>query len=123
MSEFKTIIIGRVGRDAELRETSTGKKVSKFSVATNPYGEKTIWVDVSSWGKRAENDAKYVRKGMLVKCEGELQSDANGRPRSYEKDGQTFVSNFELTAFDVRYLTKPEVTDTPQPDSTDEIPF
>lgn len=122
--EFKTTIIGRVGRDAELKEVAGGKKVASYSVATSPSKDKTVWVKVTVWDKRAEIDAQYVKKGMLVKCEGTLQSDDNGLPRTYQKDGTTIASNFELTAYDVKYLSKSEATAQPAEEKTvEEIPF
>ena len=122
--EFKTTIIGRVGRDAELKEVAGGKKVASYSVATNPTKDKTVWVKVTVWDKRAEIDAQYVKKGMLVKCEGTLQSDDQGMPRTYQKDGVTHASNFELTAFDVKYLSKAEGTNQPAEEKqVEEIPF
>ena len=105
---FQTRIIGRVGRDPEVRDVN-GKKITTYSVATNPTKDKTVWVKVTVWDKRADLDAQYVKKGMLIECEGTLQSDDNGYPRSYtDKEGNMKVSNFELTAYQVRYLSKGE---------------
>lgn len=131
--EFKTIVIGRVGRDAELKFTKDGKAVCSYSVATNPQKDKTVWVKVTTWDKRAELDGQYVKKGMLVKVEGTLQSDENGKPRTYQdSSGTTLASNFELTGFDVKYLSKPESNGVTQESTqptfefnteTEDIPF
>lgn len=106
---FSTRIIGRVAKDAELKDAGS-HKVCKFSVATNPtFGKdkKTVWVNVTTWDKKAEIDAQYVKKGMMVYCEGTLQSDDNGKPRTYTQGGETKVSGFEMTANTVLFLSKP----------------
>jgi single stranded DNA-binding protein len=122
--ELKVMIIGRVGRDAELKEVTGGKKVCSYNVATNPTKDKTVWFKVTTWDRRAEIDAMYVKKGMLVKCEGTLQSDENGLPRTYTKDGNTIASNFEMTAYDVKYLSKVESAEqAPAMEKVEEIPF
>ncbi len=84
------IIVGNVGRDAEMRYTPSGAAVASFSVATNRQytassGEKikeTVWFRVSAWGKQAEVCNQYVKKGMKVLVEGRLTADpATGGPR------------------------------------------
>lgn len=77
---------GNLGKDAELRHTKDGDPVSGFSVAVKSgFGknEKTIWVDCSLWGKRAEALAPYLKKGGQVAVSGELQT------REYE--GKTYI--------------------------------
>jgi single-strand DNA-binding protein len=91
MSLNKVMIIGRVGKDPELKYTAGGAAVAKFSVATSKrwkdqqgqQQEKTEWHNIDCWGKLAENViAKYVKKGSQIFVEGELQTqnwdDANG---------------------------------------------
>lgn len=104
-----TIIIGRVGKDPEMRYTPTGKPVTNFSVATSSkYGDKeqTIWFRVSTWNKQAEACNQYVRKGMLVMVEGRLNADENGNPKVFTKQDGSAGSNFELTAQNVKFLSK-----------------
>lgn len=105
----RTIIIGRVGKDPEMRYTPTGKPVTNFSVATSSkYGdnEKTTWFRVSTWNKQAEACNQYVRKGMLVMVEGTLNADENGNPKVFQKQDGSAGSSFELTAQNVRFLSK-----------------
>ncbi|MCL4535568.1 MAG: single-stranded DNA-binding protein [Bacteroidetes bacterium] len=87
----KVMIIGRVGRDPEMRYTPSGTPVASFSVATNwrrrtPEGEskeETEWFNVVAWNRQAEFANQYIRKGGLVYVEGRLQT------RSWEgQDGQ-----------------------------------
>lgn len=104
-----TIIIGRVGKDPEMRYTPTGKPVTNFSVATSSkYGdnEKTTWFRVSTWNKQAEACNQYVRKGMLVMVEGTLNADENGNPKVFQKQDGSAGSSFELTAQNVKFLSK-----------------
>ena len=68
-------IVGRVGRDPEIRFTNDGKAVATFSVATD-YGrddnKKTSWHNVCAFGSLAENICKSVSKGTRVIVSGRL---------------------------------------------------
>lgn len=113
-------IIGRVGRDSEMKYTASGQAVTNFSVAvskkwTDKEGEKrerTTWFRVSTWGKTAENCNQYVKKGMLVKCDGELIGDEGGNPRTYTKQDGTAGASFELNAHNVLFLSRVESADS-----------
>lgn len=87
----KVQLIGNVGNTPEIVTLESGKKLAKFSIATNESyknakGEKitdTQWHHVVAWGKTAELIENYVPKGKEVGIEGKLTS------RSYEdKAGQ-----------------------------------
>jgi len=87
----KVQLIGNLGNDPEIINLDSGKKLAKFSVATNESyknssGEKvtdTQWHNVIAWGKTAEIIETYLTKGKEVAIEGKLTS------RSYEdKEGQ-----------------------------------
>ena len=79
----KVILVGNLGRDAELRYTPGGAAVSKFSLATtevwNDKGgqrqERTEWHNIDLWGKQAETLSEYLVKGKQVYVEGRLQTD------------------------------------------------
>ena len=129
MSNYQqTTIIGRVGKDAEMRYTGSGQAVTAFSVAVskqykNAAGEQvknTNWFRVSAWGKSAEICNQYVKKGMLVQVVGELKGDENGNPKVYTKKDGTAAASFELTAFNVLFLSRVEGD---QPPVEDESPF
>lgn len=74
----KTILIGHLGKDAELKFTGTGKAVVNFSMATNrkwknQAGEtqtETDWHKIVFWGTRGEKLHPYLLKGKLVCVEG-----------------------------------------------------
>lgn len=78
----KVMIIGKLGRDPELRYTNTGTPVTTLSVATNESfldrdgnrQERTEWHRVTVFQKQAENCAHYLGKGSLVYVEGTLQT-------------------------------------------------
>ena len=102
----KVILVGNLGTDPELRETS-GDSVCNFSLATNEAWtdkqgqkqERTEWHRIVVWGKQAENCAKYLEKGRQVLIEGSLQT------RSWEdKDGATKYTT-EIKARDVKFLS------------------
>lgn len=76
----KVQLIGNLGNAPEIRTTETGKKLVKFSVATNEIyrnanGEKikeTQWHNLIAWGKVADIAEKYLLKGTEVAIEGKL---------------------------------------------------
>ncbi len=85
---MKTITIaGRLGKDAEIKQTQGGTSVCRFSVATDQKrnGEKvTTWFDVSIFGKRGDALCQYLRKGSSVVVVGDLDA------RTYQdKSGAT----------------------------------
>jgi len=136
-SMSKIMIIGNVGKDAELRMTPNGKAVCDFSVAVNRVmgggsgerREETDWYRVSCWGRQAEIAQQYVRKGTSIFVEGTFQ------PRTYQaKDGTTKTSNdiqfANFTLLGSRQAgeggmgSTPAVPGAPAPDfDPDEIPF
>ncbi|MBI6120712.1 single-stranded DNA-binding protein [Salegentibacter maritimus] len=86
----KVQLIGNVGKEPEIVNLDSGKKLAKFSVATNENykngnGERitdTQWHNIIAWGKTAELVEKYVGKGKEVGIEGKLTN------RSWDdKDG------------------------------------
>jgi len=87
----KVQLIGRVGQDPEILNLETGKKLAKFSIATNENYtnakgvkvEHTDWHYVVAWGKTAGIIEQFVNKGKEVAIEGKLTT------RSWEdKEGQ-----------------------------------
>ncbi|CAM4220045.1 single-stranded DNA-binding protein [Zobellia nedashkovskayae] len=75
-------LIGNVGQEPTITNLESGKKVARFSLATNEYykdakGEKqteTNWHTVVAWGKTAEIIEKYVAKGKEVAVAGKLKT-------------------------------------------------
>jgi len=107
----KTLIVGNVGKDAEMRVTQSGKSVTSFSVGVQDgFGsnKKTVWFRVTAWEKLAETCNTYVKKGMLVLAEGNLQADDNGNPRVWNDKQGNAKASFELNAHTVRFLSSVE---------------
>jgi single-strand DNA-binding protein len=84
-------LMGRLGQNPEIINLDSGKKLAKFSLATNENytnakGEKvenTDWHNIVAWGKTADIIEKYVTKGQEIVISGKLTS------RSYEtKEGE-----------------------------------
>lgn len=124
----KVMIIGRLGRDPEMRYTPSGKPVTTFSVATHrswttSEGERrteTEWFNVVAWGNLAEICKEYLAKNRLVYIEGRLQTrhwdDAEGAKHTSVE----IVAN-EMIMLDDRRDNEP----SPELASTeeDEFPF
>jgi single-strand DNA-binding protein len=68
------MLVGRAGRDPEMRYFESGRVKTTFSLAVNrPTKEKeTDWFDIELWGRQAEVAGEYVRKGSLIGVEGRL---------------------------------------------------
>ena len=78
----KVILVGNLGRDAELRYTAGGAAVSTLNLATTEVWndkqgqkqEKTEWHRIVLWGKQAESLQEYLMKGKQIYVEGSLQT-------------------------------------------------
>lgn len=84
----QVVMVGRLVKDPELKETENGKKVTRITLAVprsykNPNGEyDTDYVDCTLWTGIAENTSEYCKKGDLIGIKGRIQTG------SYEKDGE-----------------------------------
>lgn len=106
MSVNKVILVGRLGRDPEIRYTSSGQPVANFSIATDESykdrnGERqkrTEWHRLVVWGKQAEVVQKFLKKGAQAYFEGRLQT------REWQdKEGQKKTTT-EVVVTDFRFL-------------------
>jgi single-strand DNA-binding protein len=96
----KVQLIGNLGNAPEIKNISTGKKMARFSMATNETyrnakGEKvteTQWHNIVAWGKVAELAEKYLSKGSEIAIEGKLVN------RNYtDKDGvKKYITEVQL---------------------------
>ncbi len=89
----RVILVGHLGRDPEMRYTSSGTPVTNFSLATNERWnnqngerqERTEWHKIVTWNKLAEISNQYLTKGQLVFIEGRIQTrewdDRDGNKR------------------------------------------
>ena len=101
----KTMFIGNLTKDPELRTTQSGRSVCSFSVAVNDgknpqTGEQYVtYYRVSAWDKQAENCAKFLVRGRKVYVEGRPSASA------YTKQDGTVAANLEVTAHVVEFLS------------------
>ena len=99
----KVQLIGNLGNAPEVKNTENGKKLAKFSIATNETyynakGEKiteTQWHNLIAWGKVAEIAEKYLTKGSEVAIEGKLMNN-NYTDKDGNKRYSTEVQVHEL---------------------------
>lgn len=111
MTYHTIIIVGRLGRDPELRYTPTGQAVCNLSLASDSSYVKdgqrvsqTTWFRVTVWGKQAETVSQYLQKGRMVLVEGRMNPDSNGGPRVWTRQDGTAASSYEVNATTVRFL-------------------
>jgi len=100
----QVILIGRLTRDAELKHTSSGQAVCKFSIAVNrrrktgdTWEDEANFFDIVLWGKQGENLHSYLVKGKMVGVNGELRQDR------WQQDGQN-RSKVEVVAGYIQLL-------------------
>lgn len=103
----KVILIGRLGKDPEVRNLDNGAVVANFSLATSEsYKDKTTgekkevteWHNIVLWRGLAEISQRYLHKGDMVYIEGKI------RTRSWEKDGVTRYTT-EIVADNMNMLS------------------
>jgi single-strand DNA-binding protein len=95
----KVIIVGRLGKDPEMRSTPSGTSAARFSVATDERftdrnGEKqerTEWHNIIAWGKLGEICGQYLKKGKLVYIEGSIRTDSWDDKESGQKKYRTEI--------------------------------
>lgn len=100
----RSVIVGRLTKDVDLRYTQTGKAVANFTVAVNrPFknqqGEQEAdFILCNCWGKQAENLANYMKKGSQIGVDGRIQT------RSFDgQDGKkVFVT--KVVADNIQFL-------------------
>jgi single-strand DNA-binding protein len=130
MASFnKVLLMGNLTRDPELRFTSNGSALAKFGLAVNrkykageEWKEEVCFVDITVWGKQAENCAEYLSKGRPVFIEGRLQFS------SWETDDGQKRNKLEVVANTVQFLGqggggKSGMPDTEGVPAKDDIPF
>ncbi|MGZ4808750.1 MAG: single-stranded DNA-binding protein [Thermoanaerobaculia bacterium] len=95
----KVILVGRLGKDPEIRSTPSGTSVARFSLATDEKftdrnGEKqerTEWHNIVAWGKLAEICGQYLKKGKLVYIDGSIRTDSWDDKESGQKKYRTEI--------------------------------
>lgn len=100
----RSILIGRLTRDPELRYTPSGVATASFNLAVDrQFGDKeTDFIPIVTWRQTAEACANYLRKGRLCAVEGRIQV------RNYENNEGKRVYVTEVIADNVRFLERGE---------------
>lgn len=99
----RTVMVGRLTRDPELRRTANGSAVTSFTLAINrpkrnDEEQQADYISCVVWNKVAENVAQYCSKGSLVGVEGRLRS------RSYDNAQGQRVYVVEVVCDSVQFL-------------------
>ncbi len=124
-------LIGRLGRDIDLKYSQGGTAVANLSLATDESYtdrngtrvQRAEWHKVIVYGKTAENCARYLQKGSLAYVEGSLQT------RKWQDQQGNDRLTTEIKAQRVQFLDRKTETssarepDATQPSSYDDIPF
>jgi len=141
----KVILIGRLGKDPEVRAFENNVKKATFPLATSEIRkdkegnkiELTEWHNIVCWRYLAETAEQYLTKGKLIYLEGKI------RTRSWEDSGvKKYITEIEATNFtmlgpkeenrstetQVQNLPAPppaveNIPETPEPDFSDDLPF
>ena len=131
MSDLNRVtLIGRLGRDAELKYTIKGKAVCKFSIAVNKrrriddqWEDEVSFFDIILLGKVGENLAPYLLKGKAVGIDGEP------RQERWQQDGQNrskvgiVASSVQLLSFGQQSQEPEKTPEYSAPDNEEDIPF
>tara|TARA_Y100000310_G_scaffold25216_1_gene24148 strand:- start:72 stop:503 length:432 start_codon:yes stop_codon:yes gene_type:complete len=102
----KVILIGNLTRDPELKTLESGGAVCNMRMAVNEQWkdrdgnakERTIFLDLTAWGRQAETCAEYLRKGAPIAVDGRLNLEM------WEQDGEN-RSKLSVTAHSVQFLS------------------
>ena len=97
------ILVGRLTKDIEIRQTTSGSKTTSFTLAVNRTSKKegqpdADFINCVAWNKTAELMAQYLRKGSLIGIEGRIQT------RSYDNQQGQKVYVTEVVANSVQFL-------------------
>lgn len=102
----KAMVIGRLGKDPDIKYTNSGSAVASFSMALSEYWkdkqgekqEKTEWIDIVAWERLADLAQSYLQKGSVCYVEGKLQT------RSWDDQQGQKKYRTEIVASQIRFL-------------------
>lgn len=118
------LFIGNVTADAELKTIASGTSVCSFSLGVTEKGfgqnpeDKTVFIDVALFGKRAQALAQYIKKGDPIAVRGSL------RITKRDREGGGQWTNVGVYADDIVLLgSRPQQQEVPPPDDSNDLPF
>lgn len=108
--ENRVTLLGHLGQDVDFRDLGGGKKMARFSIATNEFRngnggqaeKQTTWHNIIAWGDMASSMNEKLRKGTKVLVEGKLSY------RQYENKAGEKRQQTEIVATSFRKLDKNE---------------
>ena len=134
----KVMLIGRLGKDPEIRYTQSGSAVANFSLATDEYWndsqgqrqQKTEWHYIVAWNKQADLAQNYLKQGSQVYLEGKLQTSSWDDAQTGQKRYRTEVVVRTLQFLDSRpadggggdYARQPQTQPASQQNSSNAAP-
>jgi len=106
----KVILIGRLGKDPEVRSIPSGATLVRFSIATDERftdksgakQERTEWHNIVAWDKLGEICGQYLKKGKLVYIEGSLRTESWDDKESGQKRYKTEIVAQRMQMLDKR---------------------
>lgn len=109
----RSVLVGRLTKDPELRYTPSGVAIARFTLAVNRQFKKegeqqADFINIVVWRKQAENVANFLKKGSLAGVEGRIQTG------SYEGQDGKRVYTTEVVADSVQFLDSKSSSDTQQ---------
>jgi single-strand DNA-binding protein len=135
----KVTLVGNLGKDPELRYTSSGDAVATFSMATSESWkdaggntqERTQWHSIVAWKKLAEICSEYLKKGSKIFLEGRIQyrqyDDKNGVKRYVTEivmDEMLMLDSKGAGGAAPAASSTPQTDDVPSaPNQPDDLPF
>lgn len=89
----KVILLGRLGKDPQVKQLDNGRVVCNVTLATNDYytdkdgnrKESTEWHNLEIWDNQARTAEKYLKKGSVIYVEGKIRTDKYTDPEGQEK--------------------------------------
>ncbi|HYK89546.1 MAG TPA: single-stranded DNA-binding protein [Acidobacteriota bacterium] len=141
----KVLLIGRLGKDPEIRYTPDGSPVASFSLATSENWtdksgtrqERTEWHNIVAWSKLAELSKRYLVKGRQVYIEGRIRTrewndkDGNKRRTTEVIASQMVLLGSKPEGAEASVMPPAPIQRAPEPDQSfgeasitdDDIPF
>lgn len=94
-------LIGRIARDIDIKQTSTGSSITRFSVACDRRGEGTDFINCKAFGSTGENISRFFHKGQRIGITGHINTG------SYERNGER-VFTFDVVVDTFDFIEKKE---------------
>ena len=111
------VLVGRAGRDPEIRFFDSGKVVASFSIAINRPSKEPVtdWFDIEIWGKQAEIAGEYVKKGSLIGIEGKIRWDSWNSKDTGELNIKPMVIAENIRLLGSKKDNNPDAVKSPEP--------